>query len=117
MSSLRSNEGYLYMHNPGPMLPALVLQQAGLPAAAGRGTFEAPTYTCNHCKFVVVMNPDRQRERAYCRACDHQICDACGATRANGERCRTWSQKVDEYLENIARAEQVEAPTSPIILV
>lgn len=66
--------------------------------AAGGRNVEFNTYTCTHCCTVVVMNPDRRRERYKCRGCDHLICDNCGAARAAGAACKTFKQLVDEVL-------------------
>ena len=68
---------------------------------------EAATYTCSHCQKVVVLNPLRNRERAYCPKCDSRVCDTCGAIRAkNGGECKTFQQIVDEVQENAARKTQ-----------
>jgi hypothetical protein len=88
-------------HRATSAVPDELVIATGLPPGAGRGLFEAPTYTCKHCQSVVVMNPDRSRERAYCRGCDHLICDGCGAERSRTGLCRTFDQKVDEYLASI----------------
>lgn len=37
---------------------------------------EFPTFTCCHCNNVVVMNPERRRERNVCRQCMAITCDA-----------------------------------------
>lgn len=34
-----------------------------------------PTYTCGHCSNVVVMRPDRTRERTKCIQCGRTICE------------------------------------------
>lgn len=66
--------------------------------AAGAGHFEADTYTCTHCQAVVVMNPERKRERYKCRGCNHHICDGCAAARTAGAPCRTFAQLADEVM-------------------
>lgn len=87
LTSLRNHEGELLIdHRNSPGIP-------GLPQI-----FEAPTYTCKHCQRIVVMNPDRKRERAYCRGCDHLICDPCAAIKAQTMTCRTFDQVIDEIL-------------------
>ena len=114
VKSLRSHEGYFCLdHRATAPVPDEVVQQAGLPAGAGKGLFEAPTYTCSHCNAVVILNPLRNRERAYCRGCDHLICDGCGAIRAQTGRCKTMKQVVDEIL---AQAERQADANSTIIL-
>ena len=99
MNTKRSKEGYFMMdHRAGGALPDDIAVAHGLPAGAGRGLFEAPTYTCSHCEAVVVLNPNRTRERAYCRGCDRYICDACGVERAKTLQCRPFQQIIDQTL-------------------
>lgn len=114
MSSKRSHEGYLLMdHRAGDPVPDELVRDADLPPGAGRGLFEAATYTCSHCQFVVVIEPKRTRERAYCRRCDHFICDGCGAIYAQNKICKTFKQIVEETLE----AAEKQAVSVPIILL
>lgn len=99
MSSLRSHEGYFMLdHTQTESVPDELVIAAGLPPGAGKGLFECPTYTCSHCQTVVMLNPKRNRERAYCRGCDHNICDPCGAAKAAGAPCKTMKQVIDEIL-------------------
>ncbi len=100
-------------HRHAEPVPDEAIRQAGLPDGAGRGLFEAPSFTCSHCNRVVIMNPDRKRERAYCRGCDHLICDECGAKRAATGECKTFKQVVDEFL---AREERKNAANTTLIL-
>lgn len=114
MSSKRSHEGYLLIDNrAGAGFTDEVGQVANLPPGAGRGLFEAPTYTCSHCQTVVILNPMRNRERAYCPKCDHYICDVCGTARAaNGGQCKTFKQVIEEVQE----AADVGRPVQPLWL-
>lgn len=97
--SLRNQEGYFLLdHRHANPVPDELVIAAGLPAGAGRGLFEAPAFTCRHCQRVVVMNPNRTRERHYCRGCDHLICDGCAAVKAVTHKCRTFDQLVDDLL-------------------
>jgi hypothetical protein len=98
MKSKRSHEGYLMVDNRAAAVAA------GMPH--GAGLFEAPTYTCSHCQTVVIINPARNRERAYCRKCDHYLCDTCGAAAAQTGICRTFKQIIDETQERAVRAQQ-----------
>jgi len=107
MKSKRSHEGYLLIDNRnGPGLTDEQAQAAGLPVGAGRGMFESPTYTCSHCQVVVILNPLRTRERAYCAKCDHYICDRCGVAKAQTGECRTVKQLIDELQEQAVQAQQ-----------
>jgi hypothetical protein len=115
MSSKRRHEGYLMIDNrASPGVPEAMLDAANLPLTAGRGLFETATYTCSHCQAVVVLNPNRSRERAYCRGCDHYICDACGIVKAKTLQCRTFKQLVDEVLT--AAEKQTDSTAIPILL-
>ena len=80
---------------------------AELPPGIANRLFEADTYTCTHCQRVVVMNPERKRERYKCRGCNHHICDGCAALRTAGGPCRTFAQLADEVMAKAER--QAEA--------
>src|SRR6266699_4334160 len=78
----RTNEGYLMVdHRASRGLTEEQARRFGYaPELAKEGkTYEAPTYTCPHfpCGAVVLINPNRQRERAFCRSCNAYICDDC----------------------------------------
>jgi hypothetical protein len=90
----------------------------GLSKGAGRGLFESPTFTCNHCEAVVVMNPDRSRARGYCRKCDHYVCDTCEARRvASGGECYPFKSMVNDLLNLVdKRPEMTHTYQSPLIL-
>ena len=97
MGSKLSKEGYFMAdHRDSPGLSSVMEHAAGLPPGAGRGMFEAPTCTCSHCCRVVVLNPLRRRDRAYCSKCDRYICDGCGAPMAVLGECRSIERIVDE---------------------
>lgn len=117
MPSLRRHEGYLLIdHSNSPGLSEELVRAAGLPPGAGQGVFEAPTYTCSHCGTVVVMNPDRKRERAYCSSCDHLICDRCGAIYGATRECKPFAKIIDETQE--AAAKQTDAAgAQPLTLI
>ena len=110
MTSKRSHEGLLILdHRDSPGVPDSMAVQAGLPVGAGRGLFEAPTFTCQHCDAVVVINPKRNRERAWCKHCDHYLCDACGVALPH-VGCRNAARRITEYLAAVERGE------TPLIL-
>lgn len=102
MSSLKRKEGWLMLdHRNSPGLPEDIAHatQPDLPVSFGRGLFECPTVTCSHCEAMVVLNPLRNRERAYCAKCDSYICDHCAARRQAGAECKPFKQLVDEVQE------------------
>ena len=84
------------------------------PVAGVPRHFEADTYTCTHCQVVVVMNPERKRERYKCRGCNHHICDDCAALRVAGAPCFTFMQRVDQVLEQVERG--LRQPDAPLLL-
>lgn len=99
MSSKRSKEGYLIIdHRATEPVPDEIMIRDGLPPGSGRGVFESATYTCSHCEHIVVLNPNRTREREYCRGCDSYICDGCGVLKKSGAPCKTYKQIIDEAL-------------------
>lgn len=107
--SKRSHEGHVIMDNrSSPGVADDLMVAAGMPIGSGRGLFEAPTITCSHCERIVIINPLRNRERPYCRKCDHYICDFCGVTMAKTGICRPFKKIVEEVQEQAALQEQRE---------
>lgn len=111
----RRHEGYLMIDNRNASVPDEVVREAGLPEGANRGLWETATYTCNHCKVVVVKNPNRSKDkpRVYCRKCNHFICDGCGVTMSFTSKCVTFEQLADEVRE---AAERQTVPTSLLLI-
>jgi hypothetical protein len=111
-NSKRSKEGYLMIDNRAGHMPTPeeMLRASGLPVGASKGLFETPTYTCSHCQYVVVMNPQRTREREYCRACDSYICDGCGEKKKHGLPCKTFKQVVDEAMNAAEHGRSIILP-------
>lgn len=88
MKSKRSCEGYMLADH----------------RACGGARVERATYTCGHCQRVVVLNPQRTRERAYCGKCDRRICDGCEAVRAASGKCDSFERRAGAALEAAARS-------------
>ena len=111
MSSKRRHEGeFMTDHRASPGLPDQFMP-AGMPPRSGQGLFETPTFTCNHCPRVIIMNPLRTRERAWCRYCDHYICDNCGAILAASRKCLPYRNFLDELQEEgLKIAKQAKEP-------
>lgn len=74
--------------------------------------FEADTYTCTHCERVVVLNPQRKRERYKCKSCNHHICDDCAAKAVMGEACVPFKAMIEQLREQAER----QAESQSIIL-
>lgn len=99
MSSKLSKEGYFLLdHRDSPGLTDEATHAAGLPPGVGRGKVEMGTYTCSHCCRVVILNPLRNRDRAWCWSCDRYICDLCGAAMAASGKCVSIERIADELL-------------------
>lgn len=79
------NEGYLFVdHRASPGIPEDKARLMGYePSQVAEGkVLEAATIQCFHCNAILVINPRRTRERAYCMACNGgYICDLCDAER------------------------------------
>lgn len=106
MTSKRAHEGFLFMdHRESPGVPDAIGVPAGMPVGAGHGLYECPTFTCQHCDAVVLVNPKRNRERAWCKHCDHYMCDACGVILAYTGECRNAHRRIAEYLAAVERGE------------
>lgn len=81
MLSKRSQEGYLLIdnrHAPAVSLAAARASGKEVVGAGVNGVFESALITCAHCHRTVVLNPQRDRPRGYCRRCDHYVCDSPG---------------------------------------
>jgi hypothetical protein len=95
---LKDQEGYLMLDNRNAPVPDEIVVAQGMPVGSGRGMKEYATYTCSHCQRIVVLNPERQRLRAYCGGCNHRICDGCATIKAQTGVCKTFEQVIDETL-------------------
>lgn len=73
MNSKRRIEGTLLIdHRAGEPGPSMFGPKTR------KGLYESATVTCSHCHSVVVLRPNRSRERGWCFRCDRYICDGCG---------------------------------------
>lgn len=96
-------EGYLLIdHRASPGLTEAEAISSGVDPALVRGgrILESATYTCRHCRGVVVKNPHRIRERAHCQKCNDFICDGCHAKTMDPLYIHlAYDEKVDKTLE------------------
>jgi hypothetical protein len=101
-SNKHIHEGYLMVdHRASPGLTPEQARTLGYsPQHVGEGQlFETKTNHCCHCGTVVIMNPDRIRERAKCQACNKYICDMCGiAMKEPSYVHKTYKQQLEEGL-------------------
>jgi hypothetical protein len=76
--SKASRDGYVMIdHRDSPGLEGKVENGFRYQHVPGGTMFEGKTFTCPRCHKVIVKNPDRGRNRGYCRKCDHDVCDSC----------------------------------------
>jgi hypothetical protein len=105
MKRLRDQEGELLVdHRNSPGVPAELLVQFDLPLELSKHSkvAEFPTFTCKHCQTVVIMNPERTRQRNFCKGCNHLICDPCAAIKHRTGVCKTFDQIADELMNQIS---------------
>lgn len=98
MSSKRRHEGYLLIdHRDSPGVPHEILAATGKvwPQVSKGQTFESATVTCAHCNTIVILNPNRTRERGYCQKCDQYVCDNPGCS----QDCRSFVKLLDNLQE------------------
>ena len=102
MFSRKEREGYVLIdHRESPGLTceeAPAAYRTGIPIGPG-AFFEGATNTCSHCQRVVVMNPDRLRQRAWCIHCDHYICDNCGVAMKISGVCNSFDRQIEAIAE------------------
>lgn len=88
MHVLTQDDGEIMVdHRGSPGITAEHARSIGMDGVAmGEGTYvHAPTLGCVHCGSVQLVNPNRMRERPYCRTCDHYICDVCDPIRREAD--------------------------------
>ncbi len=114
MFSKRELEGYLMIdHRNSPGISPEEAALAGrdtLPVGRGR-IAEFPAINCSHCQRLVVMNPGRIRDRAYCGKCDRYICDHCEAERVRTGVCKPFKQVIDEFIDDAAHGRLISDRT------
>lgn len=98
MKNKRDLEGYVEIdHSNSPGITAEQAASIGSKLVVPGGTvFKSATITCSHCKRVVILNPDRSRNRGYCRKCDHAICDRCSLLMKLGHPCRPFDRLIED---------------------
>jgi len=103
----RSLEGYLLIDNRHAPPVSLEMARASGKEVLGAGVagvVEMPVLTCSHCHRGVAVQPLRTRDRAYCRKCDHYICDECAVVATlNGGVCEPLTKRLDLLQEQAAK--------------
>lgn len=115
--SKRSLEGEILIdHTASPGLTSADLSGFPVPAVGKGQVYESAVVVCAHCQYVVIIEPNRSRERAWCAKCDRYICDDCGAQMKATLECQSVDRRIDEMLESIERKEDGHGSVSPLLL-
>jgi hypothetical protein len=113
------NEGFLLIdHQASPGLTPADFRKAGItgaylrslgldPAEFGPGKrLERATRRCCHCGNQVFLNPQRVRERYFCRTCPKGHDYVCDRPECHYD-CAPFRKKVEKLLEERIKAEQL----------
>ena len=102
-----NKEGYLLIdHRASPGIPEDIALASGIdPKLVGEGKIlESATYTCQHCRGVVVKEPKRIRPREFCSKCRAFICDGCyDKTKLPLYNHLAYDERVDKTRELVER--------------
>jgi hypothetical protein len=115
----RQSYGELFVdHRASPGLPEGVARRLGYdPKQTGPGKlFEAATLMCEHCHGIVITNPLRDRERAFCRQCGGAyICDLCDDERRKPDYEHMPFRKIVDLVAS-GKAELVSLGVRPLLV-
>lgn len=106
MLTKRSQEGVILIdHRNSPGISPEFMRANNLsgPAVEGGKVYESAVVVCKHCGTDVILNPNRSRDREYCRACDGYVCDKCGLLRKLGHPHKPLWQLMTELYERLVR--------------
>jgi hypothetical protein len=125
MTSKRSHEGYFLLdHSNSPGVSDADMVKHGLPTGYGRKKFESATFTCNHCERVVAIvykGLTRHRDCAWCKKCDHYLCDDCGTALHKTGVCYPFKAMIEDLRNKHVQTGRVPSPSevfqSPTIVV
>jgi len=116
---MKKAEGELFIdHRASPGMPPAQARQLGYePSQVGEGSlFEAATIQCQHCNRMVVRNPLRERERAYCMQCaGAYICDLCDDERRKPDYVHLPFRKVVDLVAS-GKATLVSMGVRPLLV-
>ena len=77
----KTSAGYMQIdHRNSPGMPQEYCERFGLPVGKG-SMVEMDVLQCGHCTQLLLRNPWRNRERAWCMFCDSYLCDSCDGIR------------------------------------
>ena len=104
MFSKRSLEGEILIDHTAS--PGLTPEEVGSfsEVVVKRGDrFESAINTCGHCSCVIVLNPNRTRERGWCSKCDRYVCDGCAYILHLTLECKNIKKTIETVYEDFER--------------
>ena len=112
-----SKDGVMLIdHRASPGMPKELCEQTGILGLGEGKMVELATKTCAHCKTVVVINPWRERDRAFCGKCFGYVCDQCSVAMRQPD----YYHMQFEELADLVMTGKVRiiggTPSSPILL-
>ena len=111
--SKRSMESYLEIdHRESPGITPEQAARAGLgtmSVGAGQVMKSAVTH-CSNCETMVVLNPNRTRERHWCSKCDAYHCDTCALRTKITGVCRPFKQLLDFWVNQANKSGSLIVP-------
>lgn len=116
---MKKPEGELFVdHRASPGIPEDKARQMGYdPSQVREGSlFEAATIMCEHCHQILVKNPLRTRERAFCMQCGGAyICDLCDDERRKPDYVHMPFKKIVELVGS-GEATVVRLGVQPLLI-
>lgn len=106
MQTKRSNEAYIlidHRNSPGISPEFIRSNRLDAPAVGAGVTFESAISVCHSCGADVILNPNRSREREWCRTHDAYLCDRCALRRKLTGSCVPLRQKLAEIFRFLIR--------------
>jgi hypothetical protein len=102
MFSKRATENYLMLdhrESPGFTVEEAKAARFGHAMPVGIGLFQFKCYTCCGCQRQIIVRPERDRERNYCRRHDRYMCDDCSlSVKVTGQH-RSFLEIIDQMQE------------------
>ncbi len=98
-------ESYLeldHRESPGFTVEEARAAHWGKTMPVGSKQFKLVTYTCCGCENLIVVRPERTRQRTWCGQCDRYMCDRCAWVRKITGVHKPFSQIIDEWQRKAA---------------
>ena len=114
MKTKQSQEGVIlidHRNSPGISREWAAANKISGPIVGAGEVYESALIVCHVCGGDVILNPNRSRDRAWCRVHDAYSCDKCAAAvRAKG-KCVSLKQLMAEAYDNIVHGKPVTFPS------